>query len=209
MESALIIIIAVTGIVSYMTWQKEELFKKFMFNPYAVIHKKQYFRIITHAFLHGSWLHLIINMLVLYSFGRVVLLFFQNHDAFSSMPLFHFLVLYFGSIVFSSLYTLAKHKDNPDYNSVGASGAVSAVIFTSIFFIPWHPVYLFAIIPVPGIVFGALYLVYSWHMSKKGQDNIGHDAHFWGAVFGFAYPLMVSPELIQEFFSKLLAVNIG
>jgi membrane associated rhomboid family serine protease len=209
MNGILIIIIAVTGIVSYITWQKQELFHKYLFNPYQVIQRKQYYRLITHAFLHGGWLHLIINMLVLYSFGRVVLLFFNYHEAFSNMPVVHFLILYFGSIVFSALYSLAKHKNNPHYNSVGASGAVSAVVFTSIFFVPWHPVYFFGVLPIPGIIFGGLYLAYSWYMGKKGQDNIGHDAHFWGAVFGFAYPLMVQPGLIQEFFRKLLAVNMG
>src|SRR6056297_1453562 len=102
MNGILIIIIAVTGIVSYITWQKQELFHKYLFNPYQVIQRKQYYRLITHAFLHGGWLHLIINMLVLYSFGRVVLLFFNHHEAFNNMPVVHFLILYFGSIVFSS-----------------------------------------------------------------------------------------------------------
>ncbi|MGC9331399.1 MAG: rhomboid family intramembrane serine protease [Bacteroidales bacterium] len=208
MESLLIIIIALTCIVSFITWQRADLFKKFMFKPYDVYNSKQYYRLITHAFLHGGWVHLLINMLVLYSFGRVVLYFFNYHPEFSGFPAGHFLILYFGSIVFSSLFSLAKYRNDPSYSAVGASGAVSAVVFTSIFFIPWQPVYFFAVLPIPGIVFGAIYLVYSYYMDKKGTDNIGHDAHFWGAVFGFVYPMMVKPVLIQEFFSKLLAVNM-
>ncbi|MFO7789464.1 MAG: rhomboid family intramembrane serine protease [Bacteroidota bacterium] len=208
METLLIIIIVTTGVVSFITWQRPDLFKKLLFKPYDVYNNKQYYRLISHAFLHGGWMHLLINMLVLYSFGRVVLYFFTNHPAFGGLSAAHFLILYFGSIVFSSLFSLAKYKNDSNYSAVGASGAVSAVVFTSIFFVPWQPVYFFAILPIPGIIFGAMYLVYSYYMGKKGSDNIGHDAHFWGAVFGFAYPMMVNPGMIQEFFTKLLAVNM-
>ncbi len=208
MQIILIIIIVTTGVVSFVTWQRSEWFKKLLFKPYDVYNYKQYYRLISYAFLHAGWMHLFINMLVLYSFGRLVMYFFIVHQAFSEFSVGHFLLLYFGSIVFSSLFSLAKYRNDPNYSAVGASGAVSAVVFTSIFFVPWQPVYFFAVLPIPGIVFGAIYLVYSYYMSKRNKDNVGHDAHFWGAVFGFAYPMLVSPGLIQEFFAKLLAVNI-
>ncbi|MFW5805633.1 MAG: rhomboid family intramembrane serine protease [Bacteroidales bacterium] len=208
METLLIIIIALTGIVSFITWQHSDWFEKLLYKPYDVYNHKQYYRLISHAFLHGGWMHLLINMLVLYSFGRVVLIYFSMHPSFSGFASGHFLILYFGSILFSSLFSLAKYRNDSSYSAVGASGAVSAVVFTSIFFVPWQPVYFFAVLPIPGIIFGAIYLAYSYYMDKKGKDNVGHDAHFWGAVFGFAYPMMVNPALIQEFFTKLLAVNM-
>ena len=89
------------------------------------------------------------------------------------------------------------------YSAIGASGAVMAVVFTSIFFDPWNKLYFFGLIPIPGIVFGALYLAYSWYMSKQNKDNIGHDAHFFGAIFGLVYPVIIDPSLLHHFISKL------
>jgi membrane associated rhomboid family serine protease len=111
------------------------------------------------------------------------------------------------SIGVSSIYTIIKHKDDSNYNAVGASGATSAVVFASLVFDPWHLIYFFGVIPVPGIVFGVLYLFYSYRMGKKGQDNIGHDAHFWGAIFGLLYPLIVKPQLISYFFNQLINIQ--
>ncbi len=206
-DLVLYIIIAVTGLISWYTWQNTALFYKYQFNAYMIVHKKQYIRLFSHAFLHGGWAHLIINMLVLYSFGRNILYIFSVHPSFSKMPVVHFLILYFGAVVVSSLYSLAKYKDNPHYNAVGASGAVSAVVFTSIFFMPWSLLYFFGILPIPAILFGVGYLIYSYRAGKKGNDNIGHDAHFWGAVFGFAYPMMVDFTLISNFIERLVAIN--
>jgi membrane associated rhomboid family serine protease len=159
---------------------------------------------LTHAFLHADWTHLIINMFVLYFFGSSVERFLGilKTQGYIDRPLIHFLLLFTGSVVVASLNTLRKHRDDPAYNSVGASGAVSAFIFTSIFFTPWEVLYLY-FIPVPGILFGILYLVYSQVMSRRNRDNINHDAHFYGAVFGFIYPLLISPKLYILFFQQL------
>jgi membrane associated rhomboid family serine protease len=102
------------------------------------------------------------------------------------------------------LYDFGKYKDNAYYNAVGASGAVSAIVFASILFNPGGKIYLFFIpIGIPAVIFGALYLVYSYYMSKRGRDNVGHSAHFWGAVFGFVFTILLKPELFMLFVEKI------
>jgi membrane associated rhomboid family serine protease len=117
-----------------------------------------------------------------------------------------FVLLYLSAIIVSSLYSLAKYKDNYSYSAVGASGATSAIVFASIFFDPWNMIYFFGVLPIPGILFGVIYLIYSYRMSRKGTDNIGHDAHFWGAVYGFTFPLFFKPELFKFFINRLLSL---
>jgi membrane associated rhomboid family serine protease len=103
------------------------------------------------------------------------------------------------------LFSIFKHKNNPYYSAVGASGAVMAVVFTTIFFDPWNKLWFFGVIPIPGIVFGILYLAYSVYMGKKNADNIGHDAHFTGAIFGFIFPILINFQLVSIFLDKLLS----
>jgi membrane associated rhomboid family serine protease len=169
--------------------------------------KNQWYRIISHAFIHADWMHLIFNMIALWSFGAFVFNSLEyiagEHTKSPSWSSLHFFAMYFGAIVFSSISDLAKQKNNRHYASLGASGAVSAVIFFSILLNPWTIIYVF-FIPCPGIVFGVLYLVYSNYMSKRGGDIINHDAHFYGAIFGILYPLFVDPDIYKLFFDKLL-----
>ncbi len=201
-------IVIFTSLVSILAFSRTELFYKLQFNPYQVYHRKQYYRFLTHALLHADWVHLFINMLVLFSFGMAVEHYFQQleMEGLISNPRLTYIFLYIGAIVVSTLSTLAKHKDHQWYNSVGASGGVSAVIFTSIFFAPWQNLLLYAIIPVPGIIFGVLYLAYSHYMSKKSSDNINHDAHFIGAVYGLVFPLLIDPGLLGRFLEQLFRV---
>ena len=114
-----------------------------------------------------------------------------------------FLFLYFSSIIISSIFSTIKHKNNPYYNAVGASGAVSAINFTFVFFYPWEKILFFGVIPIPAIIFGAIFLIYSYIMGKRSADNIGHDAHFWGAVYGLIFPIIFKPELIKYFIANL------
>jgi membrane associated rhomboid family serine protease len=141
-------------------------------------------------------------MLTLFFFGTYV------EDAFTvifgKIGLFYFIFMYVSAMFISSIYTLAKHKDNYSYNAVGASGAVSAVLFSFILLNPLDKIYFFFIpIGIPAIVFGVAYLLYSAYMSKQNMDNIGHDAHFYGAVFGFLFPLALDYNLIYNFIGKL------
>jgi membrane associated rhomboid family serine protease len=113
------------------------------------------------------------------------------------------IVLIILGIAGSSISTIIKHKENPNYSAVGASGLVSAFVFAHIFFQPMQKIYFYFAIPIPGIVFGILYLVYSSYMSRRKKDNINHDAHIWGAIIGFIYPVFMEPELIKHFFENL------
>ncbi len=199
------IIIIITAIISFIAFQKAEVFWKYDFSPYRITRNKEYYRFFSHAFLHADWAHLLINMLVLFSFGSHVEKVFRDYSmaGYLRFPVIAYLLLYFGSILVSALTTFFRNRNNQEYSAVGASGAVSAVVFSSIFFSPFGKILFFGILPIPGIIFGILYLFYSSYMSKKGGDNINHDAHFWGAIYGFIFPVLINPSLIKVFLHQL------
>ena len=196
-----IILIALTVVVSYAAFKSPKLMDQLQFNASKIVYKKEYHRLITHAFVHASWEHLFVNMIVLFSFGTAIEEYFKYN--FGNRHLEYFILLYLGGILFSNVYALIKHYKNYFYNAVGASGAVSAVLFAAIFFDPWNMIYFFGILPIPGIVFAVLYLVYSYQMSHKQKDNVAHDAHFLGAVYGFFLPVLLNPQLFETFLDKL------
>jgi len=196
-------IIGVTVLISYLAFQNHDLFSKLQFNAAQIIHRKEYYRLVSHAFIHASWTHLGVNMLVLYFFGRNINAYFGYY--FGNRATAYFVLLYFGGILASNIWSLIKHKNNYYYNAVGASGAVSAVLFATIFFNPWDLLYLFAVLPIPGILFALGYLFYSYRMSKKQSDNVAHDAHFLGAVFGFVFPILLKPDLFDRFIDNLFS----
>ena len=197
-----IIIILITSVFSIIAFSQHGLIYKYQFNPYQIIKRRQYSRLILHAFLHANWTHLIVNMLVLYSFGTALERYFQQFFGANWIP--YYLILYFGAILVSPLYALFKHRNDYLYNAVGASGAVSAVVFAAIFFDPWNKIYFFGMIPMPGIVFAVGYLIYSWLMSSRNKDNVAHDTHFFGALFGFLVPILLNPHLFTFFIRQLL-----
>lgn len=201
-----ILILILTVAISILAFNKPELMDRLQFNPFQTLHQKQWYRLISHGFVHAGWWHLIINMLVFLSFGSAIEQTFGalQEKGWINNPNLNYFLLYFGGIVFSSLLTLKKHKDNPNYNSVGASGAVSAVVFTSIFFDPWRKIYFYGIIGLPGILLGLLYLGYSYYMGRKGEGFINHDAHFVGAVYGLLFPVLIDVDLVQVFVHQLL-----
>lgn len=201
--SVTLIIIIGTVAFSAIAFSRRDLMLRFQFNAYQIIQRREWYRVLSHALLHADWMHLIVNMFVLYSFGRNLEIYFSAPVVFGDNGWIYYIVLYVFSILFSVVYDLARNKNNPGYNAVGASGAVSAVLYANIFFAPLEKVYLFGLLPLPGIAFGVAYLLYSWYMAKRGSDNIGHYAHFWGAVFGFVFPIIFRPELIKYFFSAL------
>jgi membrane associated rhomboid family serine protease len=201
-----IILIVITVAVSFAAFKSPKLMSQLQFNASKVYHKKEYHRLITHAFVHANWEHLFVNMIVLFSFGTAIEAYFTYN--FGSNHILYFFLLYFGGILVSNLYALFKHRNNYFYNAVGASGAVSAVLFAAIFFDPWNMIYFFGILPIPGIVFALLYLVYSYQMNKKQKDNVAHDAHFLGALYGFLFPILLNPRLFEEFLDKLFRLAI-
>jgi len=196
-----IFIIILTALISILGWQNRELFDKLKLNPYMVFHKKEYFRILGHALLHADWMHLVFNMFTLFVFGSMVeekLKIYFNHE------LVLYILLYSIGATIAALPSIIKHKNDHWYNSIGASGAVAAVLFAGIFFEPLMGISLYLIpIPIPGILFGIAYLAYSQYMSRKSIDNINHDAHFAGAIFGFLFPILLKPELFKIFLEKL------
>lgn len=201
-----IVFIIITTLVSVVAFGNDQVFSKMKFNPYQVYHRKEYYRLLSHGFVHADWLHLIVNMFVLYSFGSAVENYFDQLEAAEMMKYGKawYTFMYLAAIIFSSVTTLKKYKDNPLYNSVGASGAVSAILFCSIFFNPWAKLGLYFVIPMPAIIFGVGYLIYSQYMSRRNMDNVNHDAHFIGAVFGFLFPLLIKFSFINIFINQLL-----
>lgn len=195
-----ITIIAITALISILAFSRPELMEKLQFNASKVIHKKEYYRLVSHGFVHANWEHLIVNMIVLLSFGRAIEMYFSG---FGKMATAYYLILYFGGMIVSNLYALYKHRNNYYYNAVGASGAVAAILFSAIFFEPWNMIYFFGILPIPGIVFAGLYLGYSYYMGRKQSDNVAHDAHFLGAVYGFIFPILLNARLFERFMDKL------
>ncbi|MDR1415464.1 MAG: rhomboid family intramembrane serine protease [Odoribacteraceae bacterium] len=198
METSITILVA-TVVVSFLCFNHQVLFRAFAFAPILVVHRFEIHRLITHGFVHANWTHLLVNMFTFYSFGIYV------EGAFGEMGFatWAFAALYFGGMVAASLYDLIKHGNDPNYCSIGASGAVSAVLFTSIFLNPWSKIYLFAVIPIPGILFGGAYLLYCHLMALGSDDNINHNAHFYGALYGFFFPAFLDRSLLSRFFDLL------
>lgn len=200
--SVTLIIIIITSIVSIIAFSNRDVFVRLLLNPYMVKNHKQYDRLLTHALIHADFFHLFVNMYVLYSFGQMAEYFFTAY--LGSKGLFNFIILYVGGILFSCLPSYAKHKDNLHYNAVGASGAVSAVLFSCIALSPLSGIQIMFIpIDIPAILFGVIYLVYEAYMDKKGGGYVAHDAHFWGAIFGFAYTLLMQKEIAINFVRQL------
>lgn len=195
-----IIIIFITIAVSLYGLSNTDFNYKLIHNPYLVKHKKQWYRLLTSGLLHADFIHLFVNMFVLYSFGRVVEFYYLR--LFENASWFIYLLLYFTAIYASSAASQYKNQNNPQYNSLGASGAVSAVLFTAILFEPFEPLYLYGIVKIPGIVFGLLYLGYSYYMSKKQIDQVNHDAHFYGAIYGIVFTLVLKPQVGLAFLGK-------
>jgi len=208
MLSITIIIIAITVVVSLSANNKPELYEKLILNPYQVMHRKEWYRVFSHAFIHdrGNIMHLGFNMYVLYSFGNLLESFLDF--SLGSFSLLFYLFIYLGGIAAASLPSLIKHKDNYSYNSVGASGAVSAVLFSTIAFMPFDGGIgiLFLPFSIPPLIFGVLYMAYEVYMGKRGGTNIAHDAHIGGAVFGFVFTLVFVPGAFSSFIGQVLSV---
>jgi membrane associated rhomboid family serine protease len=197
-----LLIILITVIASLLAFSSSEIMSKWIFNPYTVFKKNEWWRFFTSGLIHADFLHLGLNMLVFYSFGQAIEYYFD--DIFDSRGGYYFVILYLGGLLISSAPTYSKQKNNYHYNSLGASGAVSAILFTAIMLNPWSKVYIMGIFGLPGIIFGPLYLFLEHRMATHGHDNINHDAHFWGAVFGFLFPILLKPELGLSFLSVLM-----
>ncbi|KAA5546462.1 rhomboid family intramembrane serine protease [Adhaeribacter rhizoryzae] len=202
MSVTLILIIITVGISMY-AWSNEDLMRKWIFHPFYVNKNHQYYRFITSGFLHADWVHLFFNMLTLYFFGDIVETVFVYHYG-PEIGILLYLFIYFGGMIVADIPSYIKHKKDYDYRALGASGAVSAIIFSSILFSPTREICLYAFICMPGFIFGLLYLIYSYYQGKRMGDNINHDAHFYGAVFGFILTIFLVPGSFGNFVQKIM-----
>ena len=198
-----LIIIAVTCLVSILCFSGTLDPNSLQFNAWEVWHRRKWYRMLSYGLVHGGWGHLLFNMLTLYFFGDVVEKYFQAAFG-SGTGIALYVVLYVSALAVSTTGDLIKYRNVPSYNAIGASGAVSAVLFASILFEPKMGIYIYLIpIPVPGYIFAPLYLLYCWWAAKRNMDNIGHSAHFWGAVYGILFPLVCNPSIFQHFLNQL------
>lgn len=187
------IIFLFTIVTSIYAFNDAQVYGKFMMHPYTVSKGKKLYTFITSGLIHADWGHLFFNMFTFYFFA------FKLETMIGH---WQFGLLYFLSLILSDIPTVIKHKDHFWYNSLGASGAISAVLFSYILYRPIDLLYVM-FIPMPAIVFAVLYLVYSWYMSKNAKDNIGHDAHFFGALTGLIFTVIFVPGIIPHFIEAL------
>ena len=193
-----LILIAVTALVSWLAFKDRRLVDRLILWPPAVARRHEYWRLVSYGFLHADFPHLLFNMITLFFFGRVMEQFYA-----SQLGTFGFALFYIGALVVSILPTYLKNRGNPNYRSLGASGAVSAVLFGFILLAPWQRIIVF-VIPMPAIVYAVLYTAYSIYMDRRGQDNVNHSAHLWGAAYGVAFTLLVNPRVLPHFLNALL-----
>lgn len=190
------IIFIFTLVTSIYAFNDHSIYGKFMLHPYSVYRKNKMFTVITSGMIHADWMHLIFNMMTFFYFA------FQLEALIGH---WQFAVIYLLSMVLGDIPSILKHKDDFWYNSLGASGAISGVLFSYILFFPLSKLYLFFIpIGIPAVLFGFLYLIYCAYASRQSRDNINHDAHFFGALTGVIITIIIIPEIIPHFLSALV-----
>lgn len=193
-----IIIIAITTLVSFICFSNGKLKEQLIFYPPSV-KQGQLYRFFSYGFIHADGMHLLFNMFTLYFFGSLIELLYQRY-----LGMFGFVLFYLAALLVSIFPSYLANINNPNYASLGASGAVSAVLFAFILIAPWEMLYLFGIVPIPAIIFAILYTAYSIYAGKRGRDNINHSAHLWGAAFGVLATIAMKPDLLTVFWVRLL-----
>ncbi len=201
--SLTLLIIAATVLVSWLAFNNPRLAERLILWPPAIDRKHEYDRLVTHGFIHADFQHLLFNMITLYFFGRAVEGWFVPY-----IGGIGFMLFYLSAILVAILPTYLRHRHDSRYRSLGASGAVSAVLFTFILVQPWSLIIVF-VIPVPAIVYGVLYVGYSIWMDRQGRDNVNHSAHLWGAGYGILFTLMMEPRVGPAFLANLLQPSFG
>jgi membrane associated rhomboid family serine protease len=194
-----VIIIIITCIISFTAFSSEKIINDLIFWPPMIKEKHQYYRFITSGLIHADIPHLAFNMITLYFFGRLV----EEYLFIPKIGKTGYLLFYIAGIIVSEIPSYIRHRNNYSYRSLGASGAVTAVLFSFILLAPWQTIYVF-FLPVPAIIFAALYVGYSIYMDRKGGDNVNHSAHLWGAAWGVAFTLFMEPAIINRFIKQLM-----
>lgn len=191
-----LVLIALTCLVSWLAWKDRRLLERLLFWPPGV-NRGELHRFLTYGFVHGDGQHLLFNMITLYFFGQLIEQTYRPYLGPVGYALF-----YLGGLVVSVLPSYLKHRNDPDYRSLGASGAVSGVLFSFVLLAPWSIIYIF-VIPVPAIVYAVAYVAYSLWAGRRGADNINHSAHLWGAGYGVLFSLAMEPRIAGLFLGRL------
>ena len=193
-------LIAVNVIISLIGFSNADFVDKTIMWPYKIKREKQYYRFITSGFIHADFVHLLFNMVSFYFFGRAIEHYFFQYGLGGNVS---YLLLYFLGVIIADIPSYLKNQDNYNYKALGASGAVSAVIFACILFNPWDTILIY-FIPMPFIVFAFLYLGYCIYMSKRNIGYVNHDAHLWGSLFGLIFTAILIASLNPEMFPKII-----
>ncbi len=195
--SITLIIIVITLLATVAAFNNDTLMNKLILWPRYMNTPEEYHRFLSSGFIHADWNHLIFNMYTFYFFGQYV------EEAMIGNGL-RFALLYVSAIIISSIPSFLKNRNNSYYRSLGASGGVSAVVFFFIYYAPWSRLNLFFFLSMPSIVFAVAYLVYSAVMAKQGRDNVNHDAHMWGSLYGMLFAFLLDPTHGRIFIDQLL-----
>ena len=201
--SMTLLLIGVTVALSWFCFERPRLLERLLLWSPAIQRQHQYDRLLTHGFVHADWQHLLFNMITLYFFGRQVEQLFVPYIGAGGFVLF-----YLSAIVVAMLPTYLRHRHDPRYRSLGASGAVSAVLFVFILVAPWSLIFVF-FLPVPAILYALMYVGYSVWADRNAHDNINHSAHLAGAAYGVLFTVAMEPGVLASFFSRLLSPSFG
>jgi membrane associated rhomboid family serine protease len=186
-----LILIALNVVISLAAlYGDQRIFEAGLLRPYRTVRKQTWYEVITSGFLHASFSHLLVNMFVLFFFGLVME---------QTLGGAHYLALYFSGLIFSSLPSLIQYNDDPNYATVGASGAVQAVLFSYIFVFPTEKIIIILLpIPIPAWIFGIAFLAYSVYEGKYRSGNVNHGAHIAGAIWGILYLILFVPNSVDH-----------
>jgi membrane associated rhomboid family serine protease len=201
--SSTAIIIGITCIVSMLAFGNARLVHELLFWPPA-LKRGEYQRLLTYGVVHADFTHLFVNMLTLYFFGTFVEPFYA-----AKLGTYGFAFFYTLGIVASILPTWWRHREDAEYRSLGASGAVMAVLMASVLLAPWNLLYVFFAIPMPAIVYAVLFVAYEVWADRRGADRVNHSAHLWGAAYGVIFTLAVEPRLLARFLEELAHPRFG
>ncbi len=196
-------LVVTIGLISYNCFNNRANFDRLKHSPYMEARDKSYYRWLTAGFVHGDWMHLLINLFVLYMFGSSVEKWYAAFFG-SSLGATLYLLLFIVSVVGANIATYFRHGNNPGFASVGASGGVSGILFAYVVFQPWAMIYLYGLIGIPGIIAAIAYIVYSYYRTNNKVDYVDHEAHMYGAIFGFLFTIMLNPGKILPHFIEAL-----